>query len=240
VADPNPHWLRARDPNTPVIELLRLLLSFADDVLQNPAFSLAMLEQPDLWGRVNVELVRPVASSRWCPASFVVWAVASPHVELLAPSLIENSALAPNLRRLALEHFFVPEKTWRLLHRALSQFLSPPELNLLARAQVAPGFSPPQDPSLTEEEFALLVALGLSGQALAVAQGTCPTAVVQRFVRSRDYRLRVALARNPGLDLKTQLALAADLHPWVREALAENPGRLPEVKAKQEAGKRPR
>lgn len=57
--------------------LLKLAPKFPNEFFANPAFPLLLLEEPDLFSRLPITVVKSILKSRDCPASIIDWAMRS-------------------------------------------------------------------------------------------------------------------------------------------------------------------
>ena len=125
----------ARSPATSVERLVALAALHIDEVLQNPAFYLVLLEVPDFWAKLETSTLIELAKSPRCPTQFIEWAMHGRRMEWsVRGELAMNPALPIEKRRV----IFLNEPTdvprWFRRRSLLSQLLSEPDLLLLGRA----------------------------------------------------------------------------------------------------------
>jgi hypothetical protein len=65
------------NPACPKDLLLELASKFPNEFFQNPAFSLLLLEEPDLFSRLPITVIKSILKSPDCPASIIDWALRS-------------------------------------------------------------------------------------------------------------------------------------------------------------------
>ena len=89
------------NPACPKAVLLELASRFPREFFQNPVFSLLLVEEPDLFSRLPITVVKSILKSPDCPASITDWAMRSggrSHALALAG---RNGLPAPMLRMIA-------------------------------------------------------------------------------------------------------------------------------------------
>jgi hypothetical protein len=213
---------RAQNPNTPPEELVLLMGKHADVVLQNPAFALLLVEQPDLWSQVVADeaAALAVAALPAVPVEFVLYVLRHP-AQHLVPPLLRNAAVPLSLR----QQLFFLDAPGGLLPEAEWPALVGTELASLARRlglRASSAHLTP-DATLTEVELEQLGLLGQLGTRQALAHPGCPVSVIDRALQSSDVTLRFAAAAHPRLpdDRLEQLTVDPELH--VRRTVALHP-----------------
>lgn len=67
----------ALNPACPKQLLLQLASKFPNEFLRNPVFPLLLLEEPDLFSRLPITVVKAILKAPDCPASIMDWALRS-------------------------------------------------------------------------------------------------------------------------------------------------------------------
>lgn len=206
--------LRAVVPRLRERELLGLL--------ENPAWSLLVLEQPDFWSQLPTAALMAFARSERCPTSLLQHAQAhAAQLDEVVVQLLLNRAL-PEDDRFALlcSAVRVGGTPTKALRRA---GFSAARVDLLEAA----GFDTlhlPDAPSrrLSADEQATLWGWGPLGEWLALSQEDCPADRLAEAA-GRGGAVLLLVARHAGLPPELRRALASDPALEVRAALALNP-----------------
>lgn len=213
-----------RNPNTPFEVLLRWGPSFVNDVLQNPALPLLLLEvEPQ---RIPAALVAALAGLREAPEGFVRLALRA--YELWRSDQARNALMAvaknPTLSAEDLRPL-LGDEDWQVRRAASKNPKAPKELlALLHRAgasetleKIAPA------PPCTLDELEVLVALGPFGRELAAHNEACTPALLLTISKTKEVRATSAALRHPAIPEEAML-LAAELRlQTVHLALVQNP-----------------
>lgn len=249
MTDPAHLRAEARDPATPLQRLIELMGKHLDDVLQNPAWPLLVVEQPGLWRMLRPGLLLALAQSPRCPVEFADWVIRNEDRPNLHRALMDNPAVpAATQRQLFLER--LPDLTlWHFYRPRLPALLGAEVLALLEHAGA--GERRPAPVALTAAEFDQLAKLGRVGLQLALRHRACPRALRERAwhgspqtrnwvlahpdadpawlteaLQGPDPRLRRTAAQNPSLSRAQLEAAAAD--PEANHMVASNPSLPPE------------
>lgn len=93
----------AANPNTPTEVLLRLGTVYPEQVLNNPVFSLLLLENPNLVEKIHFHTLKSFLLQEKCPISFLEWAANHSHQSVVAAVAVNLNTPTNILEQLA-EH----------------------------------------------------------------------------------------------------------------------------------------
>jgi hypothetical protein len=236
----------ARNPNTPS-ELLKgyLLEQYAEEIVQNPAFPLFRLEDPNFG----------FDDEDW-PSNVVIWLQRKQPKALVEPLEKHKDA---EVRKAALMHISKGKASLEEAHQAFSEaitrFARPTEDEWLeaAEAGLAPRYmqekllvswdgrirrdaaklagtkrlaklvaraaQKPLNTKISPESLTKLASLGNYGAFLAARHPNTPLTVLRDLAQQTHIRIRYALARNPSTPHDVIVILQTDTRPRVQYAL---------------------
>jgi hypothetical protein len=219
----------AGNPNTPSDLLVELTQDGPDAVLQNPAFELMLLDDPDLWGQLPG--LRLLAASPCCPDALAHWflrqsTVAGGEHEALREPLAANLAFPVALRQRV--RFQAPaalrlEVTAEALESSVGTVCADTLVALGMELQDLPS---QVDASLHPSAVHALCELGPLAHLRAAAHPSCPDDWLERFIGSDLDALALAqgLAGRSPMSEATATFLAKQTSPRVVELLVKNEG----------------
>jgi hypothetical protein len=222
----------ACNPNAPLEALALAAGTFPEEVLQNPALDLLLLEDSDLWTRWAPDALGRIAASPRCPASLGAWALRQRWLdESFRDALVENPALPlADRQRLCVQGERVPE---RLFLVRLREAGFPPEaLDVffrlgLRRSEVEDDEVVRRGP-LGEDELTWLFELGGPCPLLVLRARECPPSLLQRALLLDATELQGAALRHPCLDAATCARVIAAGAPAQVRTLAWSEALQPE------------
>jgi hypothetical protein len=233
----------AQNPNTSLLALLSLGREFPQEVLQNPALPLWILEDPSCLQRCPEEGLLAMLCSDLFPASYLSLVMNHPSLKVRV-----QVALAPGLslssRHLMAQDYSVAlalathpctppevlctltESAYRPIRKAASVNRSTPKEQLarLRRAGAAQHLTKCKTgETLSAQELSTLANGGFFARELAAYHPNTPPAVLLRLVQDESPKIRLATTKNPSLSSEHFLMLSGDNNVEVREQLARHP-----------------
>lgn len=219
--------LVASNPNAPWGLLLDLAKDHPDEVLQNAAFALELVEQPLVLRQLPYGTRRALAQSRHLSLAIARALHESAAVDR-TPQIPQFLAANPFAPAALLEDDLLDLDPATRRHAAQNPRTPPQRLALLLRLGADAALSGIQDPGRGDPDVLRQVAsLGGWGEVFAAMHPGSPPDLLDRLAVREDFAIRWALAENPSLPEPHLRRLFAARN--VHGALAQNPSTPPDI-----------
>ncbi len=223
----------AANPNTPTEVLLKLGAKFPEQLLDNPIFSLLLLENPNLIEEIPRTTLLSLLKCETVPASFLEWAAnkrdRDAHIALAMNARTSGAVLetlvgseyaeVSELARLHVNWAGEMTQSWNEVVKEVIQttalsynYNGRENAENLAYRGLIPNFALEQ---LARHKNKVI-------RSLVADNPNTPVKLLEQLVRDEDKYIRTFVADNPNIQVKLLEQLARDEDILVRESVARN------------------